>query len=104
MAIFAFSPTLQPSVPQRRLAATWNKLGLSSIQSSYLTPGIEAIQQHNEELLGKLEVLKESNYFRLFSVDILASCEYMAQELFECYTESCEIYPVDEDQVSELVR
>ena len=68
--------------------------------SSYLLPGIEAIQQHNAELLDKLEELKESNYFRLYSVDILASCEYMPQELFECYTESCEIYPVEEDVVS----
>eukprot|EP00986_Skeletonema_menzelii_P004433 scaffold1493_cov147-Skeletonema_menzelii.AAC.6 len=30
---------------------------------------------------------------------MLASCEYLPQELFECYTESCEIYPVDDDEV-----
>ncbi len=27
---------------------------------------------------------------------MLASCEYIPQELFECYSETCEIYPVDE--------
>ena len=72
--------------------------------SSDLLPGIEAIQQYNAELLSKLEALRESDYFRLYSVDILGSCEYMAQELFECYTESCEIYPVDDDAVSVRVR
>lgn len=30
---------------------------------------------------------------------MLGSCEYMPQELFECYSQSCEIYPVDEDEV-----
>ena len=27
---------------------------------------------------------------------MFASCEYILQELFECYSETCEIYPVDE--------
>ena len=27
---------------------------------------------------------------------MLASCEYIPQELFECYSQTCEIYPVDE--------
>lgn len=60
---------------------------------------MEAIQQFNAQLLEKLEAFRDSKYFRLYSVDILASCEYMPQELFECYTESCEIYPVDEEEV-----
>jgi len=30
---------------------------------------------------------------------MLASCGYLPQELFECYTESCEIYPVDDEEV-----
>ena len=42
-------------------------------------------------------------FFRLYSVDILASCEYMPQELFECYSESCEIYPVDDDEVGYML-
>lgn len=73
---------------------------LHSTMSSDLLPGIEAIQQNNADLLQKLETLRDSNYFKLYSVDILGSCEYMAQELFECYTESCEIYPIDDDAVS----
>jgi len=91
---------------RRRLApsSNWSPVALSSTMSSYLLPGIEAIQQHNAELLEKLEALKKSNYFRLYSVDILASCEYMPQELFECYTESCEIYPVEEDVVPPCIK
>lgn len=76
-------------------------LSASTDSSSHLSPGIEAIQQHNADLLQKLDALRESNYLSLFSVDILGSCEYMPQELFECYTESCEIYPVDEEEVGE---
>jgi hypothetical protein len=64
-------------------------------------PGMQAIDASNEELFHKLESLREKPSFRFFSVDILASCEYMPQELFECYTESCEIYPAEEEEVRE---
>lgn len=65
-----------------------------------LLPGITAINEANGELNSKLSKLCDHLFFRLFSIDILASCEYMPQELFECYTETCEIYPEDEDAVS----
>lgn len=65
-----------------------------------LSPGIKAIDEGNSQLLEKLQTLQTNPYFRYYSVDILASCEFMPQELFECYTESCEIYPADEDEVS----
>jgi len=64
-----------------------------------LMPGIQAINEANSQLLEQLDSLRQTSYFRLYSVDILASCEYMPQELFECYSETCEVYPVDEDQV-----
>jgi hypothetical protein len=64
-----------------------------------LLPGIAAIQEGNNDLLEKLEALQHNPYFRFYSVDILGSCEYMPQDLIECFTESCEIYPVDEDKV-----
>jgi Endoplasmic Reticulum Oxidoreductin 1 (ERO1) len=64
-----------------------------------LLPGIAAINESNDELNAKLSKICHHLFFRLFSVDILASCEYMPQELFECYTETCEIYPEDEDAV-----
>ena len=64
-----------------------------------LQPGIAAIDAANPVLYDKLSRLRDNPYFRLYSVDILASCEYMPQELFECYSETCEIYPVDEDEV-----
>jgi len=64
-----------------------------------LLPGITAINEMNDKLYTKLIPLRERPYFRLYSVDILASCEYMPQELFECYSETCEVYPVDEEEV-----
>ena len=102
-SVNGFLPSLQRLVTHQQrqpVPCSRSPVVLSSTLSPYLLPGIEAVQQHNGELLDKLEALKDSNYFRLYSVDILASCEYMPQELFECYTESCEIYPVDEDVVS----
>jgi hypothetical protein len=65
-----------------------------------LLPGIDAIMEQNEELWEMLDELRDKPYFRLYSIDMLASCEYMPQELFECYSETCEIYPVDEEEVS----
>jgi len=64
-----------------------------------LLPGISAINTYNEELDDMLTSLREQPYFRLYSVDMLGSCEYMPQELFECYSSTCEIYPVDDDEV-----
>jgi len=87
-----------PPVSSRSIS----QLSMSSVVSSNqdLLPGISAISESNEELLEKLESLRDQPYFRLYSVDILASCEYLPQELFECYSSSCEIYPVDEEEVS----
>jgi Endoplasmic Reticulum Oxidoreductin 1 (ERO1) len=64
-----------------------------------LLPGIAAINQSNDDLNARLSKLCDHPFFRLFSVDILASCEYIPQELFDCYTETCEIYPEDETVV-----
>ena len=67
-----------------------------------LAPGIDAINSQNAELYDQLNTIRTRPFFRLYSVDILASCEYIPQELFECYSESCEIYPVDDDEVSRI--
>lgn len=65
-----------------------------------LVPGIDIINANIDELYSKLSSLRENSYyFRQYSVDILGSCEYMSQELFECYTDQCEIYPEDDDDV-----
>jgi hypothetical protein len=74
----------------------------TTIESSNedLLPGIAEIDKANDALFEQLQALRDQPYFRYYSVDILASCEYMPQELFECYTESCEIYPEDESEVS----
>lgn len=74
----------------------------SAVSSNeYLLPGIGAIDEQNHDLFEKLSAMREEPFFRLFSVDMLASCEYLPQELFECYSETCEIYPIDDDDVSD---
>mmetsp|Transcript_20010 Transcript_20010/g.43522 ORF Transcript_20010/g.43522 Transcript_20010/m.43522 type:complete len:402 (+) Transcript_20010:274-1479(+) len=69
-----------------------------------LLPGISVIDDANDVIFQQMEVLQDSLYFRLFCVDILASCEYLPQELFECYSETCEVYPVDDEEVPENIR
>lgn len=79
---------------------TTSRRSSASISSNEdLLPGISVIDDANDVIIDKIENLQESSYFRLFCVDILASCEYMPQELFECYAETCEVYPVDDDAV-----
>ena len=68
--------------------------------SDEMMAGISSIDRSNDQLEDLLSGLREENFFRLYSVDMLASCEYIPQELFECYSESCEIYPIDEEEVS----
>lgn len=65
---------------------------------------MSAIEEANDQLSDQLGGLRESPYFRLYCVDILASCEYMPQELFECYSETCEVYPIDDDVIPEDLR
>jgi hypothetical protein len=76
----------------------------TAAQDAPLMPGIKAIDQGNSALLEQLDALRDKPDLRFYSVDILASCEYMPQELFECYSETCEIYPVDEEEVSQMYR
>jgi hypothetical protein len=69
-----------------------------------LIPGMTTIDDTIDTLYDKLSKLRDSSlYFRLYSVDILGSCEYMSQELAECYAERCEIYPEDDDVVRYLL-
>ena len=89
-AIRSFDPIWTSAT---RLASTFSS-------NEELKPGMAAIDAANPALYEKLSQLRQNPYFRLYSVDILASCEYIPQELFECYSETCEIYPVDEDEVS----
>jgi hypothetical protein len=76
----------------------------STLHDESLAPGIHAINAALPTLSPLLDELRTSPYFRLYSVDMLASCEYLPQELFECYTESCEIYPADDDDVPSSIR
>lgn len=101
-AATAFTLPNVPSFAAHRHVTTGhlNKVApLHSVATEELTPGINAITSMNGDLEPLLDNLREQHYFRLYSVDMLGSCEYMPQELFECYSETCEIYPVDEDEV-----
>jgi hypothetical protein len=69
-----------------------------------LLPGIEKIDAQNHELYELLSNLRDKPYFRLYSVDMLGSCEYLPQELTECYSETCEIYPIDEELVPDNIK
>ena len=73
----------------------------ATLHDESLAAGITAIDSAMPTLSPLLSELRSLPYFRLYSCDMLASCEYLPQELFECYTESCEIYPVDDDEVPE---
>ena len=74
---------------------------VATLHDESLASGISAIDKAMPTLSPLLSELRSLPYFRLYSCDMLASCEYLPQELFECYTESCEIYPVDDDEVPE---
>lgn len=91
-----FSPHLEV---QRKPIIKFRDLSIQSQATDDLAPGIDAINSMNGDLEQMLNTLRDQPYFRLYSVDMLGSCEYMPQELFECYSETCEIYPVDEDEV-----
>jgi hypothetical protein len=56
----------------------------------------------NPSFLSSLSSLIASTpSLHLYSIDLLAGCEYLPLELEECSSSTCEIYPLDED-VSEL--
>jgi len=78
--------------------------GLRAAFAEDLAPGVQAIDAANDEFNSLLEVLRDQSHFRLYSCDMLASCEYMPQELFECYSETCEIYPVDDEDVPPSIK
>ena len=93
--------TTTSSALQSSAAAASSSSSRSLAPNTALLPGIAVIDAANPRIAEQMEQLQASSYFRLFCVDILASCEYMPQELFECYSETCEVYPIDDDAVRE---
>lgn len=83
-----------------------NRLAASaaSLHDDSLAPGILAINAALPTLSPLFAELQSLPYFRLYSCDMLASCEYVPQDLFECYTETCEIYPVDDEKVPSDIK
>jgi len=104
-AFVVVSPSAAASRGARRCDFSLSASSSSSVSSNNdLLGGIEAIDSQNHALFEKLDKLREQSFFRLYSVDMLASCEYIPQELTECYSETCEIYPVDEEEVPDNIR
>jgi len=103
--IYRFGPT--PKTLKQRLDSqafiqrptSTSTTSLHFTNTALLSPGIELIDEKNEELYDMLQRLRDEPYFKLYSVDMLGSCEYMPQQLFECSSETCEIYPVDDEEV-----
>lgn len=100
----AVSFTLPSAQSRSSLSQPKILTSLQSVATKELTPAIDAINSMNGGLEPLLDNLREQPYFRLYSVDMLGSCEYMPQELFECYSETCEIYPVDEEEIPDDIR
>jgi hypothetical protein len=90
-----------PNVPRHvtSLSAT-----SAALHDETLAAGIAAIDSALPTLSPLFASLRSLPHFSLYSVDMLASCEYLPQDLFECYTESCEIYPVDDDVIPATVK
>lgn len=82
------------------LSATTATTTTTSTSHQDMTVGISAIDNANDEIIARLDRLRHIPAFCLFGMDILSSCEYMPQELQECYTSTCEVYPVEDDTVS----
>lgn len=100
-ASFQKRAALQLRVPS---SSKLKRLNMSAESRQELSPGINVIDQLNQDLEPLLQSLRDQPYFRMYSVDMLGSCEYMPQELFECYSETCEIYPIDEEDIPEAIR
>ena len=98
------SPPPPPPPHCRRGGPALAAASASTLRDESLAPGMAAIDAALPTLSPLLSELRSLPYFRLYSVDMLASCEYLPQELFECYTESCEIYPADDADVPPGIR
>jgi hypothetical protein len=101
---YSYTPSLLTSnqrddITRKQHSSLLHSPLFQSAATAELAPGINSINKWNDEIREKLDVLRDHPYFRLYSVDMLGSCEYMPQELFECYSQTCEIFPVDEDEV-----
>ena len=98
------STAAQVQSSSRSSSTTQLLASTAPLHDESLSPGITAIDSSLPSLSPLFTSLRSSPFFRLYSCDMLASCEYIPQELFECYTESCEIYPVDDDEVPSDIK
>ena len=65
--------------------------------SKWLTEGIEAVRSQNTDvLLPLLSQIRSRPFFRVFAVDLLASCSYTPTHEEPCMLDACEIEPTDE--------
>ena len=65
--------------------------------SKWLTEGIDAVRSQNTDvLLPLLSQIRRRPFFRVFAVDLLASCSYTPTHEEPCMLDACEIEPTDE--------
>jgi len=96
-----FTPSARNKWDSSLFSATAEKI----TEEKELYEAIECIQSQNDDLLTMLDKLRsESLFFRLYSIDMLGSCEYLPQLFEECYSSACEIYPVEEEEVPNVIK
>ena len=64
-----------------------------------LLEAVSAIDKETPQMLELADTVRSTPFFRLYSVDMLASCAYFVQDIEACGLESCECFPVDERSV-----
>ena len=69
----------------------------------WLSAGVAAVQEQNDEVLSYLGDLRKRRFFRLYSADLLASCSYMPTSEEPCELGSCEV-DAAEDVPLELIE
>ena len=70
-----------------------------SSRSADFLEAVSAIDKETPQMLELADTVRSTPFFRLYSVDMLASCAYFVQDIEACGLESCECFPVDERSV-----
>ncbi|KAJ1623538.1 hypothetical protein T492DRAFT_1054005 [Pavlovales sp. CCMP2436] len=70
-----------------------------SSRASEFDRGVDAINRQVDSTVAKLKQIVDSDFFCLYSVDMLASCAYLPQETDECTLQECECLPCDDEDV-----
>lgn len=97
-------PSCRGAPPGPLLAATvetpdWFSGFRKSSRAADFAAAVSAIDTEGKSVLDLCKPLRAAAFFRLYSVDMMASCGYFPQEIEPCGLELCECYPIDEREV-----